>query len=66
MEKGLFEVDNIPFTADIIHYSVRGMEIPYIYGRLADGLPGTISRAIVQKLIHKALSKPGASSSYHY
>ncbi len=66
VEKGLFEVDNIPFTADIIHYSVRGMEIPYIYGRLADGLPGTISRAIVQKLIHKALSKPGASSSYHY
>ena len=39
VEKGLFEVDNIPFTADIIHYSVRGMEIPYIYGRLADGLP---------------------------
>lgn len=63
---GQFDVDNIAFTADILHYSVRGLEIPYIHGRLADGLPGVISRAIVQKLIHKALGKQNPNNNYQY
>lgn len=59
VEEGIFEIDNIPLTVDIIHYSVRGLEIPYIYGRLAEGLPGSIRKSIVQKLLHKALMKQG-------
>ncbi len=57
IKEGLFEVENIPLTAAIIHYSVRGMEIPYIYGRLGEGLSNNTRKAIVQKLVHKALRK---------
>ena len=59
VEKGVYEVENSPLVADIIHYSVRGLEIPYIYGRLSEGLPISMRRGIVQKLLHKALSKQG-------
>ena len=57
VQQGRFEIDSIPLCSDIMHYCVKGLEIPYIYGRLADGMPQGMSRGIVQKLIHKALSR---------
>ena len=57
VQQGCFEIDSIPLCSDILHYCVKGLEIPYIYGRLADGMPQGISRGIVQKLIHKALTR---------
>ena len=57
VQQGRFEIDSIPLCADIMHYCIKGLEIPYIYGRLADGMPQGMSRGIVQKLIHKALSR---------
>ena len=55
VEQGRFEIDSILLCADILHYCVKGLEIPYIYGRLATGMPHGMSRGIVQKLLHKAL-----------
>ncbi|MCI5450669.1 TetR/AcrR family transcriptional regulator [bacterium] len=57
VRSGRFEIDSIPLYADLIHYCIKGLEIPYIYGRLAQGLPSGMSRGIVQKIIHKALSR---------
>ena len=57
VQLGRFEIDSIPLCSDIMHYCVKGLEIPYIYGRLADGMPQGMSRGIVQKLSHKALSR---------
>lgn len=57
IQKGRFEIDSIPLVSDILHYCIKGLEIPYIYGRLADGMPQGMSRGIVQKLIHKALGR---------
>ena len=57
VQQGRFEIESIPLCSDILHYCIKGLEIPYIYGRLADGMPQGISRGIVQKLIHKALSR---------
>lgn len=54
---GRFEIDSIPLYADLLHYCIKGLEIPYIYGRLAQGLPSGVTRGIVQKIIHKALAK---------
>jgi len=54
---GRFEIDSIPLFADLLHYCVKGLEIPYIYGRLAQGLPSGVTRGIVQKIMHKALAK---------
>ena len=58
VQQGRFEIESIPLCSDILHYCIKGLEIPYIYGRLADGMPQGISRGIVQKLIHKALHRP--------
>ncbi len=57
VENGHFETDDIQLIVDIIRYAVKGMEVPYIYGRLADGMPKGMSRAVVQKIIHRTLSK---------
>ena len=54
---GRFDVEEIGLMVDIIRYAVKGLEVPYIYGRLADGMPKGMSRAVVQRLIHRALSK---------
>jgi hypothetical protein len=51
-------VDNIPLFVDILHFSLKGLEIPYIYGRLGRGLPNEVSRAIVRKMLHKMLARP--------
>lgn len=55
INQNVFDVENVPLTVDILHYCLRGLEVPYIYGRLAQGMPKGMSRAVVQKLIHKAL-----------
>ena len=42
LEEGIarakFRIDNVNLMADIIHYSVKGLEVPYIYDRLGEGL----------------------------
>ena len=58
VRSGAFEVDNIPLFVDILHFSLKGLEIPYIYGRLGRGLPNEVSRAIVRKMLHKMLARP--------
>lgn len=55
--EGYFEMENIPLTVNIIHYCVKGLEIPYIYGRLETGLSPVASRAAVQRLVHRAIGR---------
>ena len=52
---GEFSVENIALVADVMHYCVKGLEVPYIYGRLGEGLNKTESRRIVKTLIHRSL-----------
>jgi AcrR family transcriptional regulator len=54
-ETGEFSVENIPLVADVLHYCVKGLEVPYIYGRWGEGLSQNDSRKIVKTLIHRAL-----------
>ena len=63
VEAGHFEVDDIGLMVDIIRYAVKGNEVPYIYGRLADGMPKGMSHAVVQKIIHRALGRPSPQPS---
>ncbi len=60
---GQFDVVDIRLSVDIIHYCLRGLEVPYIYGRLGRVGPAH-SRPIVQRILHRALTKaefPGDS-----
>lgn len=54
---GVFTVENVSLAADIMHYCVKGLEVPYIYGRLGEGLNQAESRPLVMNLIHRALGK---------
>jgi AcrR family transcriptional regulator len=54
---GAFDVDDVELVADVIHYCVKGLEVPYITGRIGGGINERDSRPLVAKLVHKALSK---------
>lgn len=56
IRQGKFDVANIRLTVDIIHFCVKGLEVPYIYGRLGSEGPAK-SRPIVQRIIHRAMAK---------
>ena len=59
-DSGVFEFENLQLYTDILHACVRGLEVPYIYGRLGEGMGIVQSRPIVKKLIRKALGYPGS------
>ena len=37
-EQGLFDIDNVEITADILHYCIKGIEVPYIRGQIGEDL----------------------------
>lgn len=59
LEEGIarakFRIDNVNLMADIIHYSVKGLEVPYIYDRLGEGLTDVDTRPIVMGIVRRAL-----------
>lgn len=55
--EGEFDMDNIDLVADITHYCIKGLEVPYIYGRLGHGMTEEMSRPLVAKVVYGALGK---------
>ncbi len=53
---GDFDVMDIRLCVDIIHYCVKGLEVPYIFGRLGEG-GAAKSRPVVQRILHRALAR---------
>lgn len=56
-EEGEFDIDDVDLVADITHYCIKGLEVPYIYGRLGRGLTEASSRPVVSKVVYGALGK---------
>ena len=56
-EAGVFEIDNVELTAAITHYCIKGLEVPYIYGRLGKGVTDISTRPLVAKFVYGALGK---------
>ena len=54
-DNGKFIIEDVRLMADIIHYTLKGLEVPYIYGRLGNGMKEAISRPIVAGLVRRAL-----------
>lgn len=54
---GEFDIENIDLVANITHYCIKGLEVPYIYGRLGQGLTDDAARPIVRKVVYGALGK---------
>ena len=56
---GEFDIDNVELVADITHYCIKGLEVPYIYGRLGHGMTPEMSKPLVAKFVYGALAKNG-------
>ena len=54
---GEFDIDNVDLVADITHYCIKGLEVPFIYGRLGHGLNVETSKPQVVKVVYGALGK---------
>ncbi len=54
---GEFDIDDIDLVADITHYCIKGLEVPYIYGRLGHGMTDETSKPLVAKVVYGALGK---------
>ena len=55
--EGEFDIDNVELVADITHYCIKGLEVPYIYGRLGHGMTEETSKPLVAKVVYGALGK---------
>lgn len=53
--RGTFEVDSINFVADLIHYAVKGMEVPFIFDKVGTGISVEDSMPLVERIIFRAL-----------
>ena len=56
-EKGIFDVDNVDILADILHYCVKGIEVPYIRGKIGDDLDERKGWEYVAKIVYGALGR---------
>ena len=52
-EMGLFEVENVDILADILHYCVKGIEVPYIRGKIGDDLDDRQGWEYVAKIVYE-------------
>jgi len=60
VETGRIRQESVPLAVDIIHYCAKGLEVPYIHGRIGASMPETMSRPIVRKMILRMLNAQGA------
>lgn len=55
--EGEFDIDSVKLVADITHYCIKGLEVPYICGRLGHGMTPETSKPLVAKFVYGALGK---------
>ena len=55
IRQGKLDVVNIQLSVEIIHYCIKGLEVPYIFGRLGTSIQ--ISRPMVKQVIHRSMAK---------
>ncbi|MCR5779162.1 MAG: TetR/AcrR family transcriptional regulator [Bacteroidaceae bacterium] len=54
-QRGYFDIDDLMLYTDIIQACAKGLEVPYIYGRLGIGMNINATRPIVTKILRRAL-----------
>ena len=60
VDKGRVRIENVGLMADIVYYSVKGLEVPYIYDRLGVGLSEDETYPIVKGIVMRVLNMPPA------
>jgi AcrR family transcriptional regulator len=57
VEKGVFDIDDVDFTAVLMHYCVKGIEVPYIRGQVGAHLNKEQRKEYVSNIVFGALHK---------
>ena len=57
VEKGVFRIDDIDMTAELVHYCVKGIEVPYIRGLIGAKLDDETRDKYVVNLVFGALHR---------
>ncbi|WP_302284962.1 TetR/AcrR family transcriptional regulator [Bacteroides clarus] len=57
VEKGVFRIDDIGMTAELVHYCVKGIEVPYIRGHIGAKLDDETRDKYVVNLVFGALHR---------
>ena len=57
VEKGVFRIDDIDMTAELVHYCVKGIEVPYIRGHIGAKLDDETRDKYVVNLLFGALHR---------
>ena len=55
--KGVFHIDDVEMTADLIHYCVKGIEVPYIRGHIGAHLDEDTRNKYVANIVFGALHR---------
>lgn len=63
-EKGVFHIDDIKMTADILHYAVKGIEVPYIRGQIGSHLPLETRHRYVENIVFGALGRKETDNNF--
>ena len=53
--QGYFDIDNVDIPADILHYCIKGIEVPYIRGQIGEDLDDETGWRYVAKIVYGAL-----------
>ena len=55
--EGEFDIQDIDLVANITHYCIKGLEVPFIYGRLGHGMTEENTKPQVARIVYGALGK---------
>jgi AcrR family transcriptional regulator len=56
-EQGVFSIDDVELTATLLHYCIKGIEVPYIRGRIGGHLEEETCRQYVSNIVFGALQR---------
>ena len=54
-DSGVFDIDDVDITASILHFCIKGIEVPFIRGHIADELDDETSWRYVKKIVYGGL-----------
>lgn len=54
-DSGVFDIDDVDITASILHFCIKGIEVPFIRGQIAEELDDETSWRYVKKIVYGAL-----------
>ena len=54
-DEGIFQIDDVEITADIRHYCIKGIEVPYIRGQIGENLDDETGWRYVKNIVYGAL-----------